>query len=115
VSSSPPRRGNYGFDAPCAPLLMVLGGACLVALSVWNIWQHEGTPTTPERIRAALPALCGLWLLLNAGLFVYATRVGKFAAWSKLLDRIGLAGSERLLDIGCRRGAVLLMAAQRLR
>jgi len=114
VSSSPPRRGNYGFDAPYAPLLMTLGGACLVALSVWNIWQQEGTPRTPERIRAALPGLCGLWLFLNAGLFVYTTRVGKFAAWSKLLDRLGLEGSERLLDIGCGRGAVLLMAAQRL-
>jgi arsenite methyltransferase len=114
VSSSPPRRGNYGFDAPYAPLLMVLGGACLVALGVWNIWQQEGTPRMTERIRAALPGLCGLWLFLNAGVFVYTTRVGKFAAWSKLLDRLGLAGSERVLDIGCGRGAVLLMAAQRL-
>jgi arsenite methyltransferase len=102
---------------------MTLGGACLVALSVWNLWQQAGTPGTRERIRAALPCLCGLWLFLNAGLFVYATRVGKFAAWSKLLDRLGLEGSERLLDIdcsprvldiGCGRGAVLLMAAQRL-
>ena len=112
MSSSPPRRGNYGFDAPYAPLLMTLGGACLVALSVWNIWDQERSAT--HRIRAMLPGLCGLWLFLNAGLFVYTTRVGKFAAWSKLLDRLNLEGSERLLDIGCGRGAVLLMAAQRL-
>ena len=42
------------------------------------------------------------------------TRVGKFAVWAELLDRLELKGSERLLDIGCGRGAVLLMAAQRL-
>jgi arsenite methyltransferase len=42
------------------------------------------------------------------------TRAGKFAVWADLLDRLELKGDERLLDIGCGRGAVLLMAAQRL-
>ena len=46
--------------------------------------------------------------------FVYTTRAGKFAVWAELLDRLELKGDERLLDIGCGRGAVLLMAAQRL-
>src|SRR5262245_65623978 len=45
-------------------------------------------------------------------MFVYATRAGKFAVWAELLDRLELKGDERLLDIGCGRGAVLLMAAQ---
>ena len=58
--------------------------------------------------------LGGLWLFLNAGWFVYTTRAGKFAVWSELLDRLELKGDERLLDIGCGRGAVLLMAARRL-
>ena len=114
LSSSPPRRATSVSTHLTLRCSSALGGACLVALSVWNLWQQAGTPGTRERIRAALPALGGLWLFLNAGLFVYTTRVGKFAAWSKLLDQLGLGGSERLLDIGCGRGAVLLMAAQRL-
>lgn len=48
------------------------------------------------------------------GIFIYATRAGKFAVWAELLDRLKLKGDERLLDIGCGRGAVLLMAAERL-
>src|SRR4029450_14051737 len=43
-----------------------------------------------------------------------STRVGKSAVWSELFDRLDLKGDERLLDIGCGRGAVLLMAAKRL-
>jgi arsenite methyltransferase len=31
-----------------------------------------------------------------------------------LLDQLALEGSERILDVGCDRGAVLLLAAQRL-
>lgn len=111
MSSSPPRRGDYGFDAPYAPLLMALGGTCLIALSLWNLWTGaEGS----RRAAILAPGLTGLWLYLNAGSYVYTTRAGKFAVWSDLLDRLALKGDERLLDVGCGRGAVLLMAAQRL-
>ena len=48
------------------------------------------------------------------GVYVHFTRAGKIAVWADLLDRLELRGDERLLDIGCGRGAVLLMAAQRL-
>jgi arsenite methyltransferase len=34
--------------------------------------------------------------------------------WAELLDRLRLRGDERILDLGCGRGAVLLMAAQHL-
>lgn len=110
----PPRRGAYGFDAPYAPILMALGGTCLLALSVWRLGNGEGEAAAPNRIAVAAPGLCGLWLLLNAGTYTYTTRAGKFAVWAELLDRLQLKGDERLLDIGCGRGAVLLMAAQRL-
>jgi ubiquinone/menaquinone biosynthesis C-methylase UbiE len=93
---------------------MALGGACLLALSAWRLCNGEGEAAAPNRIAVAAPGLCGLWLLLNAGTYTYTTRAGKFAVWAELLDRLQLKGDERLLDIGCGRGAVLLMAAQRL-
>ena len=34
--------------------------------------------------------------------------------WADLLDQLGLRGDERILDLGCGRGAVLLLAAQHL-
>ncbi len=113
MSSLPPRRGAYGFDAPYAPLLMALGGACLIALSAWRLWNGDMN-STPRAMAAFAPGAAGLWLFLNAGFFVYATRAGKFAVWAELLDRLDLRGDERLLDVGCGRGAVLLMAARRL-
>ena len=32
--------------------------------------------------------------------------------WAQLLDELGLHGDERVLDIGCGRGAVLILAAR---
>ncbi|MCE9619185.1 MAG: class I SAM-dependent methyltransferase [Planctomycetes bacterium] len=114
MSSTPARRGAYGIDAPIAPLLLILFGTCLLALSVWGLWGDDDAATQHSRFKTVAMGLEGLLLLLFAGIYIYFTRAGKFAVWAELLDRLELNGDERLLDIGCGRGAVLLMAAQRL-
>jgi ubiquinone/menaquinone biosynthesis C-methylase UbiE len=49
-------------------------------------------------------AACGL----------YTSRRGKFVVWAELVDQLQLQGDEQVLDLGCGRGAVLLLAAQHL-
>ena len=90
---------------------MALGGVALLALSMTRLRFGAGGPMA---LGTAAPGLAGLWLLLNAATFVHTTRSGKFAVWADLLDRLALKGDEWVLDIGCGRGAVLLMAAKRL-
>src|SRR5262245_25484628 len=101
------RRGDYGFDAPYVPLIMGGGGTVLVVLmalaAIGQAW-----------VWAAIAAFYALWLLLSTASFVFTTRQGKFAVWADLLSRLALRGDERVLDLGCGRGAVLLMVAQRL-
>jgi len=46
--------------------------------------------------------------------YLYTSRVGKFAVWRELLLQLDLRGDERVLDLGCGRGAVLLMVAKLL-
>src|SRR5262245_46378577 len=50
----------------------------------------------------------------NATSFHYTTRRGKFLEWDAILDRLRLGGDERVLDMGCGRGAVLTAVARRL-
>ncbi|WP_242440901.1 class I SAM-dependent methyltransferase [Streptomyces sp. CB02923] len=63
---------------------------------------------------AWLPFLCALVMAVGFVLYVHATRRGKFAVWEELLDALELRGDERILDLGCGRGAVLLAGARRL-
>lgn len=94
------RRGNYGIDAPYAPAMMAVGlAACLAAI----VFSH---------VRQLWVTAAILALLLAC--YLHTTLRGKFAAWSDLLDGLALRGDEQLLDLGCGRGAVLLMAAARL-
>jgi len=97
------RRGDYGYDAPYALLfLAALGGAGVVASIVaWGMRDRASTPL----------ALAGAFYLANAFSFFYTTRRGKFHVWDEILRGLHLHGDERVLDLGCGRGAVLTARA----
>jgi arsenite methyltransferase len=102
--AQPRRQGSYGIDAPYAlGVLAVMIVACLVIAIV--------TAFTSGRVWAFLPVL---FMLTIAAFVLHTTLRGKFVVWAELLDKLGLRGDERILDLGCGRGAVLLMAAQHL-
>jgi arsenite methyltransferase len=92
--------GSYGFDAPrllIVPVLLIVAGV------VQGAWSHRVWPI----VGAALVIGC-------CGLGYYASRRGKFVVWSRLLDDQHLTGAEQVLDLGCGRGAVLILAARHL-
>jgi len=97
---TPRRRGSYGIDAPFAQVLLagmaVLYGALAISTGRMVFW------------------LTVLLVLAMEALHLHFTLRGKFVLWAELLERLKLRGDERILDLGCGRGAVLLMAAQRL-
>src|SRR5215475_12798063 len=97
---SPRRRGSYGVDAPYAPAFLTGLAALYLVLTV---------------ISGRLMYLLALAFILAVdAAYLYTTLRGKFVVWAELLDGLRLRGDERILDLGCGRGAVLLMAAQHL-
>jgi SAM-dependent methyltransferase len=100
-------RGDYGVDAPYVPLMLAAGGVVLVAVAVANAIAASWAWT-------AVALVAGAGLLCSAGSYMYTTRRGKFRVWARILGGLGLAGGERVLDVGCGRGAVLLTAAKLL-
>ena len=97
---TPRRRGAYGIDAPYGPAFMAVLAALELALAV-----------SFGNVRNLL---AGLFILAILGIYLHGTLRGKFVVWAKLLETLNLRGDERILDMGCGRGAVLLMAAQHL-
>lgn len=94
------RRGSYGIDAPYAPIFMAALAAfeLYFAVAFGKKWAGLGA----------------LFILVILGFYLHATLRGKFVVWAELLDKLNLRGEEEILDMGCGRGAVLLMAAQHL-
>ena len=100
-------RASYGVDAPV--VLISLAGAGLVCAAAASVSFFYGVWTL-----GAVLALAAVYAGLSAASFAYTTRRGKFAVWRKLLEEQRLTGDERVLDIGCGRGIVLIEAARRL-
>jgi len=94
------RKGSYGIDAPYLLPLPVL---VIIADIVNGLIAKKPGPFLAAFVIAGF---CGFGF--------YASRRGKFVVWAKLLHDLKLKGDERVLDLGCGRGAVLLLAAQYL-
>lgn len=106
-AGSPRGKAHYGIDAPYVPL-----GFSLAALA--------GLAAMTVGFAAGIDALVGpgfgfaVAFGLMAASYLFTTRRGKRAVWAEVLDRLELRGDERVLDVGCGRGAVLLLAAARV-
>ena len=101
------RRGSYGLDAPGVLLALSAGGALLLAAA------HKAREHALGLV-AVLLALAALGLLATSASYLYTSRRGKLRAWTRVLAGLGLVGDERVLDLGCGRGAVLVLAARLL-
>jgi SAM-dependent methyltransferase len=92
----------YGVDAlPFPAVLGAAGVACCLAAARW-------------RSKRIALAAAGTVLLAHTCVYLHTTLRGKLRIWERVLDQAGLKGNERLLDLGCGRGAVLVAAARRL-
>lgn len=88
----------------------MLAGA-IISLVMAVGWANGPVPVTYG------PLWLGLYGLLLLGMtasYVYTTRRGKFVVWAELIDGLALQGDERVLDLGCGRGLVLLEMARHL-
>lgn len=94
------RKGSYGIDAP---YLLIVPGVLIVANLVNGLIS-----------RTLWPFLAAALVLGCCGFGLYASRRGKFVVWEELFRGLKLRGDEWILDLGCGRGAVLLLAAQHL-
>jgi ubiquinone/menaquinone biosynthesis C-methylase UbiE len=102
------RRGTYGYDEPIWIFLLSGLGALSLGAGLVSFRSFA------RLVSGTLGLISGLFFLSSAASYVYTTRQGKFQVWADILRGLRLRGDEQLLDLGCGRGAVLLMAARLL-
>jgi arsenite methyltransferase len=105
-------RGRYGVDGDyrLIPAPVIFGGYLLLCLATV---VFAGKLLVSGRTLIGLGVAVVAFLLISVVVSIRRfSRRGKFEVWARLLTRIGLRGDERVLDLGCGRGAVLLTAAK---
>ncbi|HKW98360.1 MAG TPA: class I SAM-dependent methyltransferase [Bryobacteraceae bacterium] len=101
------RRPNYGIDSPgIVAGLLIAGTLCFASAQIFpRIFQIHA------RWLAWIPA--AYFLAAACGMLVYSKR-GKLRHRDRILDSISWRGDERVLDVGCGRGLLLIGAAHHL-
>lgn len=100
------KNGKYGLDAPIAPITFFAIGLVLIILSIVGIKQEIESLNW-----------CWFWGVFSwicGGIYLHTSFRGKFIIWANILDQLTIQPDSKILDLGCGRGAVLLMEAKRL-
>jgi arsenite methyltransferase len=107
-------KADYGYDGDYRAIPAPVVAGITAATSIALLASAARSLVRRKPVTAAVAGGTGASLVTTAVLFIRTTRVGKFEAWADILKSLGLRGDERLLDMGCGRGAVLLAAAKLL-
>jgi SAM-dependent methyltransferase len=99
-------RGDYGFDGSLVGLCSI-GTVGATVASLGSVHRRSG-----HRWLSFLELSSAVVLFATMFIYLHTTRRGKFAVWAELLDGAQLKGDERVLDMGCGRGAILAMVAK---
>lgn len=107
------KRPDYGIDAPGVVRNLLIAGTVALALLLpapFGLWPGQPWGT----LLAGLLLFCAADFLGVGFLVLRASRVGKLSQREHLLDLVPWSGRERVLDVGCGHGLMLVAAAKRL-
>lgn len=108
LQSSSVSKIDYGIDAPGVVRGLYLGGSAALIASIF-LSTSSPAPGALIWIGGA-----GLACLVFASSMLWSSKVGKFYMRDRLINSIDWRGDERVLDVGCGHGLLLIAAAKRL-
>jgi len=106
-------KPNYGIDAPDLMRFFFIGGAVALAILLVVIFSSI-LGGILKIIVAMLVGVATIYLLGMGCFMIYGSKVMKLKDSENLLNLIQWSGKERVLDVGCGRGLMLIGAAKRL-
>jgi SAM-dependent methyltransferase len=101
-------RFAYGLDFPPRVRDLAMRAGLFLAAGI-GLWISNGANAV-----AWISLLIGLGYAVVAAVSVWSSHTGKLQMRGRVLDSIIWKGDEKVLDIGCGRGLLLIGAAKRL-
>jgi arsenite methyltransferase len=113
TSASLKAQPDYGIDAPGLVRFFFAGGCAALLSASLAVWLLPSYPAWRAGVGLTLAA-AAFYLLGMGCLMLFWSKVTKVKGRDTILDQIEWRGDERVLDVGCGRGLMLVGAAKRL-
>lgn len=107
------KKLDYGIDAP-GLVLFFFGAGFAAIFMCWLMGIFFTTGSVWLLLSRVISAIVAIYLLGMGCLMVYWSKIVKVRGRKAVLDQIQWRGDERVLDVGCGRGLMLVGAAHRL-
>ncbi len=107
------QRPQYGIDAPDLLRFFAIAGVASLAIGTLS-FNLPIFGQTAQLIMTVISGVAAIYLLGMGSLMLYYSKIEKVKDREQLLDLIQWSGNERVLDVGCGRGLMLVGVAKRL-
>ena len=108
-------KADYGLDAPIIVKRMFSRGGWTLGLALVIYFINRRIYPGPAVELLAVLGGIGAIFLAVAVIMVWSSKVAKLQVRDRLLDALKITGDEKVLDVGCGRGLMLIGAAKRLK
>jgi arsenite methyltransferase len=105
---------DYGLDAPPVVHSMFSRGGWAFGIGLLMFLINRAEYPEPAWAIFSVLGSIGVTFLAVGAFMVWSSRVAKLKVRDELIDSLALQGDEKLLDVGCGRGLLLIGAAKRL-
>lgn len=105
---------DYGIDAPKEQQNFLWRGATFFALGLGVFFMNRNEYPGPAGALFGVLGLIGLVFLSLGGLWYWTSRNGKLKLRDDIIAGLDLKGDEKVLDVGCGRGLLLIGVAKKL-
>jgi arsenite methyltransferase len=105
---------DYGIDRPERVRALGMVGLVVMATGVASFIALAGSVTAWPELILSVCLWVGILLFIGAGVMLWSSKSGKFGLAHAMIEDLHWDGSEKVLDVGCGRGLLTIMAARKL-
>lgn len=105
---------DYGIDKPERVRALGMVGLVIMATGVGQFIALTGAVQAWPEMILSISLWIGILLFIGAAVMLWSSKSGKTSLAKSMMEDVKWTGAEKVLDVGCGRGLLTIMAARKV-